>query len=286
MTKSTRRARRSHRSAATPDPLHVRRTRRPRDRAGFRLRAAPTVTLMAVSGCTDTADVFPMNAAAQGLGPVQAWFVRTGTGRGPITFTMADGEVVAGEYRVAYSSFVGTVFSGAWSGSAIVMGDGPVQFCGEGKMTQCLCRRTSIPWAMATANVKPMREPCGRSVGSRPMMLSRKPKLGASNTEDLRLYSTDDLRHIYHQHVGDDSIRQWMHLACIGGLGPWQVSGIQHSVGWRSTRGENKSSPLRKTAADAGRFSIVRPAWAPSPELWPVQSGAAWPSHGCRRMCC
>jgi hypothetical protein len=37
------------------------------------------------------------------------------------------------------------------------------------------------------------------------MMLPRKPKLDARNTEDLRLYSTDDLRHLYHQHAGDDS---------------------------------------------------------------------------------
>jgi hypothetical protein len=37
------------------------------------------------------------------------------------------------------------------------------------------------------------------------MMLPRKPKLDARNAEDLRLYSTDDLRHLYHQNAGDDS---------------------------------------------------------------------------------
>jgi hypothetical protein len=37
------------------------------------------------------------------------------------------------------------------------------------------------------------------------MMLPHKPKLDARNTDDLRLYSTDDLRHLYHQHAGDDS---------------------------------------------------------------------------------
>jgi hypothetical protein len=108
----------------------------------------PAVLLTGLlAGCatTDTADVFPMNAAAQRLGPMQASFVRTGTGRGPVTFTMADGEVVAGEYRVAFGGSVGTAFSGAWSASAIVIRDGPVQFVARGPKTQVLCRGTSNP---------------------------------------------------------------------------------------------------------------------------------------------
>jgi hypothetical protein len=117
----------------------------------FLLPAALAAALMIGSaGCTDTArtdtaNVFPMNAAAQRLGPVQASFVRTGTGRGPVTFTMADGEVVAGEYRVAFGGSVGTAFSGAWSASAIVIRDGPVQFVASGPKTQMLCRGTSNP---------------------------------------------------------------------------------------------------------------------------------------------
>jgi hypothetical protein len=112
------------------------------------LSAALAVALLAggVAGCagsTDTADIFPMNAAAQRLGPVQASFVRTGTGRGPVTITMADGEVLAGEYRVAFGSAVGTAFSGGWSASAIVIRDGPVQFVTRGPKTQMLCRGTS-----------------------------------------------------------------------------------------------------------------------------------------------
>jgi hypothetical protein len=110
--------------------------------------ALAVALLIGSAGCTartDTADVFPMNAAAQWLGPVQASFVRTGTGRGPVTFTMADGEVVAGEYRVAFGGSVGTTFSGAWSASAIVIRDGPVQFVARGPKTQMLCRGTSNP---------------------------------------------------------------------------------------------------------------------------------------------
>ena len=96
-----------------------------------------------LSGCTDTADVFPLNPAAQHLGPVKASFVRTGTGRGPITITMANGEVLKGEYRVAFSSSVGMAFSGAHGSSALLIGDGPVQFVATGPKTQMLCRGTS-----------------------------------------------------------------------------------------------------------------------------------------------
>jgi hypothetical protein len=52
-----------------------------------------------------------MNAAAQRLGPVKATFIRTGTGRGPVTITMADGEVLTGEYRVADQSKERSVIS-------------------------------------------------------------------------------------------------------------------------------------------------------------------------------
>ena len=111
----------------------------------FLLPSALAAVLLTVSGCTDTADVFPMNAAAQQLGPVRASFVRTGTGRGPVTITMADGEVLAGEYRVAFGSSVGMAFSGGWSGSAIVIRNGPVQFVARGPKTQMLCRGDSTP---------------------------------------------------------------------------------------------------------------------------------------------
>jgi hypothetical protein len=102
------------------------------------LSVALVVTLGACS--TDTADVFPMNAAAKQLGPVRASFVRTGTGRGPVTITMGNGEVLTGEYRVAFSSSVAMAFAGTHSASALVIGDGPVQFVATGPNTQMLCR--------------------------------------------------------------------------------------------------------------------------------------------------
>jgi hypothetical protein len=96
-----------------------------------------------IGGCTDTADMFPLNATAQHLGPVKASFVRTGIGRGPITITMADGEDLKGEYRVAFANSVGMAFSGTRSSSALLISDGPVQFVATGPKTQMLCRGTS-----------------------------------------------------------------------------------------------------------------------------------------------
>ena len=101
--------------------------------------------LALLAGCSDTADIFPLNAAAQQLGPVHLSFVRTGIGRGPVTITMADGEVLKGEYRVAFGGGVGMAFSGPYSASAIVISDGPVQFVATGPKTQMLCRGTSTP---------------------------------------------------------------------------------------------------------------------------------------------
>ncbi len=104
---------------------------------------ALVLALMALSGCTDTVDTFPLNSAAKQRGPLKASFVRTGIGRGPVTLTMADGEVLTGEYRVAFGSAQGFAFSGAQSASALVIADGPVQFVATGPKTQILCRGTS-----------------------------------------------------------------------------------------------------------------------------------------------
>jgi hypothetical protein len=119
-------------------------TERDQFRKAGRMRGLKILALFIVlGGCTDTADVFPLNAAARQLGPVRTSFVRTGIGRGPVTVTMADGEVLTGEYRVAFGSSVGMAFSGANSASAIVISDGPVQFVMTGPRTQMLCRGTS-----------------------------------------------------------------------------------------------------------------------------------------------
>lgn len=96
-----------------------------------------------LSGCTGTADVFPLNNAAKQLGPVHATFVRTGVGSGPVTITMASGEVLKGTYKVAFGSAEEFGFSGAQEHSDLLITDGPVQFVATGPNTQMLCRGTS-----------------------------------------------------------------------------------------------------------------------------------------------
>lgn len=103
------------------------------------------VTLGACSsmGTWDTADTFPLNDAAHRLGPVHVEFLRTGVGRGPVVITMADGEVLRGEYRVAFGSEEGFGFAGRSTASALVITGGPVQFVATGPQTQVLCRGSS-----------------------------------------------------------------------------------------------------------------------------------------------
>jgi hypothetical protein len=76
---------------------------------------------------------------------MQVSFVRTGTGSGPVTITMADGEVLKGTYHVAFGESEGFAFSGAQTASALVITNGPVQFVATGPKTQVLCRGTSSP---------------------------------------------------------------------------------------------------------------------------------------------
>lgn len=99
--------------------------------------------LAGLGGCADTADTFPLNAAAKQIGVLKINFERTGVARGPITITMPDGEILKGEYRVAFGGGAGMAFSGANSATALVITDGPVQFVASGPKTQILCRGTS-----------------------------------------------------------------------------------------------------------------------------------------------
>jgi hypothetical protein len=105
--------------------------------------ATTLVLLVGLGGCTGTVDTFPLNAAAKQLGPIKATFVRTGMGSGPVTITMNDGEVLTGEYRVAFGTSQGFAFSGTRSASVLVITDGPVQFVATGPKTQLLCRGVS-----------------------------------------------------------------------------------------------------------------------------------------------
>jgi len=110
----------------------------------FELGMGVGLGLLALLGaCADTADTFPMNAAAKSAGRIKIDFVRTGVGQGPVTITMPNGEILDGHYRVAFSGAEAFAFSGTHSATAIAIGDGPVQFVASGPKTQILCRGTS-----------------------------------------------------------------------------------------------------------------------------------------------
>jgi hypothetical protein len=111
-----------------------------------------------VAGCgpsilnpvTDTADVFPLNDAARKIGIPQASFVRLGTGQGPVTITMPDGEVLTGTYRVAFntesSTGIGLGFAGQISVASVQsVGSGIMQFVAHGPKTALLCKGYSTP---------------------------------------------------------------------------------------------------------------------------------------------
>lgn len=110
---------------------------------GLAARSIVLAAAMCLAACADTADTFPLNQAAKGLGPLRVSFSRTGIGRGPVTITMADGEVLTGEWRVASSGGQAFAFAGSVAAQALVIGDGTVQFVATGPRTQLLCRGNS-----------------------------------------------------------------------------------------------------------------------------------------------
>jgi hypothetical protein len=63
---------------------------------------------------------------------------------------MPDGEVLKGEWRVAFSGGVGMAFAGGQSASALAVGDGNVQFVAHGPTTEMLCRGESSPFGHGT----------------------------------------------------------------------------------------------------------------------------------------
>lgn len=50
-----------------------------------------------LGACTDSARVFPLDPASAQAGVPKIDFVRRGIGRGPVTITMPDGEILQGK---------------------------------------------------------------------------------------------------------------------------------------------------------------------------------------------
>jgi hypothetical protein len=74
--------------------------------------------------CADQARIYPLDDAAMRAGTPKIEFVRQGLGRGPVTVTMPDGEILRGEYQVTENAAVGFGFSGTRSATAIAYGSG------------------------------------------------------------------------------------------------------------------------------------------------------------------
>jgi hypothetical protein len=74
---------------------------------------AAVVGLLGLAACSRTADVVPMNEAANALGIPKLDMMLYGTGSGPATFSMPDGEVLSGHYLLMVGGAVSTSFETA-----------------------------------------------------------------------------------------------------------------------------------------------------------------------------
>jgi opacity protein-like surface antigen len=77
-----------------------------------------------LAGCARTADVVPLDDAATAAGIPKIDMTLYGTGYGPVTVTMPDGEVLTGHYQLSLSGMVssGSATATGSSGSATVSG--------------------------------------------------------------------------------------------------------------------------------------------------------------------
>ena len=103
----------------------------------FARAAAAFLGLIALGACSETANTYPLNYSAQRRGPVKVEFVRSTIGGGPVTVTMADGEVLKGAYRVGFRTADGFGFAGRSSASPLVIPNGPVHFVAKGPRARC-----------------------------------------------------------------------------------------------------------------------------------------------------
>jgi hypothetical protein len=74
-----------------------------------------------LTGCARTADMMPLNDAATVLGIPKLDVALYGTGYGPATVTMPDGEILNGHYHLAIGGAVSTGFGVASSRRGIVV---------------------------------------------------------------------------------------------------------------------------------------------------------------------
>jgi hypothetical protein len=88
------------------------------------LKALGATAGILLCGCADQARIYPLDTATLQNGTPTIEFVRQALGRGPVTVTMPDGEVLHGEYQVTENAAVGIGFSGAHTATAVGFGSG------------------------------------------------------------------------------------------------------------------------------------------------------------------
>jgi hypothetical protein len=88
------------------------------------IRLAGAATRVILLGCADQVWVYPLDDAALKAGIPKLEFVRQGIGRGPVTVTMPDGEILHGEYQVTENAAIGMGVAGAHTATAIGFGSG------------------------------------------------------------------------------------------------------------------------------------------------------------------
>lgn len=78
----------------------------------------------ALAGCADQARIYPMDDVALRVGTPKLEFVRQGMGRGPVTITMPNGEVLRGEYQITENAAAAFGIAGGHTATAIGYGSG------------------------------------------------------------------------------------------------------------------------------------------------------------------
>lgn len=81
---------------------------------------------LGLGACAGTAELYPANDLARSAGPLKATFIQDGTGSGPITVTMPDGEILKGRYsvNVGGSTSFGSIYASAYGSGGFATGSG------------------------------------------------------------------------------------------------------------------------------------------------------------------
>lgn len=81
---------------------------------------------LALSGCAGTAELYPANDIARGLGPLTAELTKAGMGSGPASLRLPNGEVLRGRYSVDVggSTGFGSLYASVYGAGGYAAGSG------------------------------------------------------------------------------------------------------------------------------------------------------------------